>query len=113
MSIGRIPGKGREDCGEVSEADPESAILRRLEIEELEERLLVVHRKEKRHLLWMVLGISPAATLPFLGLLVQGKIGLLFLLSALVAVSQAYSWTRASREAERLEKIHRELMEGS
>jgi hypothetical protein len=31
MSMGRIPGKGREYGGEASEADPESAMLLRLE----------------------------------------------------------------------------------
>jgi hypothetical protein len=113
MSIGRTHGNEPEDCGATSEAEIGSAILRRIELEELEQRLRVVHRKERRHLLWMVLGISPTAILPSLGLLLEGRIGLLLLLSGLVAVSQAYAWVKASREAERLEKVHRKLLEES
>jgi hypothetical protein len=91
--------------------DPGSSLVARLEREEMERRLEAVHRKEARHLFWMVMGISPAAILPALGLLREGSFGLLVLLAALVTISQWYSWTKASREAERLEKAIRLLRE--
>lgn len=75
-----------------------------VEREDLEARLGVVRRKERRHLLWTVLGVSPGAVIPALGLLREGNTALLLLLSGLVVVSQGYSWARAAREAERLEK---------
>ena len=59
----------------------------------------------------MVLGFSPAAILPALGLLREGRFDLLLLLGALVLVTQTYSWTKASREAERLENLLRRMQE--
>ena len=78
------------------------------EREDLERRLLVVRRKERRHLLWAVLGFSPGAIIPAMGLMREGSTGLVFLLGVLVVVSQGYYWNRAAREAEGLEKkLHR------
>lgn len=82
----------------------QSSVLARLELEELEEKLQRARRKERRHLLWTLLGFSPAAVLPALGLLREGSIGLLFLLAVLVTVSEGVAWARASRKAERLEE---------
>ena len=90
---------------------PVPSANRSLEIEVLEENLRSVQRREKRHLLWMVLGISPAAVLPALGLLREGNIGLLLLLGVLVTGSEWFAWIRASHEAERLERKLRELRE--
>ena len=91
--------------------EPGSSVVAHLELEDMELTLQKVHRKEKRHLLWMVLGISPAAVLPALGLLREGSLGLLVILGVLVTFTQWYSWTKASKEAERLEKAIRQLRE--
>jgi hypothetical protein len=91
--------------------EPGSSVVARLELEDMERRLQAVRRKERRHLLWMVLGVSPAAILPALGLLREGNLGLLVLLGVLVTFSQWYSWTKASNEAERLEKAILRLRE--
>lgn len=80
-----------------------SSFLHALEVDEMERRFETAQRKEKKHLLWMVLGLSPAAAIPALGLFLEGSSGLLLLLLGLVAVTQAVSWNRAAREAERLE----------
>jgi methyltransferase (TIGR00027 family) len=99
--------ESREPTGP-EESEPASSLIRRLELEDLEHRLDTVHRKEKRHLTWLVLGLSPAAAIPALGLLLEGRTGLLLLLLVLVAVSQLVSWNIAAREAERLEnELHR------
>ncbi len=76
----------------------------RLELEELEGRLQRARKKERRHLIWTVLGLSPTAVLPALGLLRESNFGLLFLLALLVTVSEGIAWARSSREAERLEE---------
>ena len=91
------------------ESGPESrrageTLATQLEREELEHKVRLAHRKERRHLLWAVLGITPAAFIPALGLLREGRMGLLVLLMILVTGSQVVSWIRASREAGRLEK---------
>jgi aminoglycoside 6'-N-acetyltransferase len=99
--------EGREICYFTGVPQAERAnqtIAERLEREELEQQVHLARRKERRHLLWMVLGISPAAVIPALGLLREGSMGLLLLLVVLVTVSQIVSWTRASREAGRLER---------
>lgn len=94
------------------ERSPEASLLSRLDREELESRLRVTLRKEKRHLLWMVLGISPAAVIPAIGLLREGSLGLLVILGVLVSMTQWVSWTKASREAESIEKRLNRLPKG-
>jgi len=90
----------------------ETMLLSALEREELEGQLRIALRKERRHLLWMVLGISPAAVLPAVGLLWEGNLGLLVLLGVLVTATQWVSWTRTSREAEAIENRLARLAEG-
>ncbi len=95
------------------EADlPASSLAHQLMLEELEGRLQAAHRREKRHLLWVVLGLSPAAVIPALGLLSEGSFGLFILLVVLVTASQLISWNLAAREAERLEKELSRLRHG-
>jgi hypothetical protein len=72
--------------------------------QDLEERLQIVKRKEKRHLLWTVLGFSPGAVIPALGLMREGNPGMLLVLAGLVGAYQWYAWTMAAREADALEK---------
>ena len=83
------------------------SLTSRVQKEDLEERLKVVKRKEKRHLLWTILGFSPGAVIPALGLMREGNMGMLLLLGGLVGAYQWYSWTMAAREAEALEsRLH-------
>lgn len=82
---------------------PGPALALELEKEDLETRLGIVKRKEKRHLLWAILGFSPGAVVPALGLMREGSTGLLLLLGGLVVVYQGFLWNKSAREAERLE----------
>lgn len=108
------PSPDRTDPGPrgLEQGSPGTSLLSKLEREELESRHRSAIRREKRHLFWMVLGISPAAVIPALGLLREGSLGLLVLLGVLVTVSQWASWTKASREAESLEQRLKRLPRG-
>lgn len=97
---------------EVGRGEKAGPLAHRVEVEDLELKLHAVRRREKRHLLWMVLGVSPAAVIPALGLLREGSTDLLLLLLVLVAVVHTVAWNRAAREAERLEKELQGLLEG-
>jgi hypothetical protein len=95
--------------------DPEgtgSSLASRVEVEDLEGRVRLLRRKGRDHLLWTLLGISPAAIIPAFGLLLEGSTGLLALLGLLVTLTQGFAWVRVSREAESLEKRLRHLREG-
>ncbi len=86
---------------------PESArasLASEIQREDLERQIQALERKRQRHALWAVLGVSPAALLPALGLLAEGSIGLLILLSFLVTGTQAFSWVRTSRKSARLKE---------
>ena len=87
------------------------SLASKLQKEDLKERLKVVKRKEKRHLLWTILGFSPGAVIPALGLMREGNMGMLLLLGGLVGAYQWYSWTMAAREADALERRLRLLSE--
>lgn len=91
---------------------PETSLASEVEKDDLAARLRIVRRKEKRHLLWTILGFSPGAAIPALGLMREGSTGLLLLLGGLVVVVQGYSWNKAAREAEKLEKQLLRLSEG-
>ena len=95
----RSVGPSQTEVGESA-----ASLVSRLELADLEQKLDTVHRREKRHLLWMVLGLSPAAALPAVGLLLEGSSDLLLLLIVLVSVFHTVSWNKAAREAERMEK---------
>ena len=81
--------------------------------EDLEQKLLAVRKKKNRHLLWAVLGISPAAIIPAIGLLVEGQGVLLMVLLVLVFLGQVYGWTKTSFEARKLDKELLELSGGA
>jgi hypothetical protein len=101
----KLPSEPPDRVAEAQAKEENTAsLLSALEREDLESRLETARRRERRHLLWMVLGISPAAVVPALGLLREGSLGLLVLLAVLVTATQWVSWTRASKEAEALEE---------
>ena len=81
-----------------------ASLASEIQREDLERQVQTLERKRQRHALWAVLGVSPAAFLPALGLIAEGNIGLLILLSFLVTGTQAFSWARASRESKKLKE---------
>lgn len=95
---------GDREPRDVEEGGSGTSLTSALEREDLERELQLALRKEKWHLIWMTLGISPAAVIPALGLLREGSFGLLILLGVLVTASQWVSWTRTSRKAEAIEE---------
>lgn len=86
------------------ENDSGTAAVELAEREDLERRLRAAGKKRARHNLWLVLGISPAAAIPAMGLLAEGEIVLLVVLLVLVFVAQLYGLVKASREVRRLEQ---------
>ena len=90
-----------------------SAAIELAEREDLERRLLAVRKKKNRHLLWAVLGLSPAALIPAIGLLVEGEMGLLMVLVVLVFLGQLYGLAKTSSEARKLEKELLQLSEAA
>lgn len=91
-----------------------SSILLQSEIEDLERELRAVRKKERWHFVWALLGTSPAALLPAIGLSWEGSYGLAVLLSLMVTISQFLLGVKATGKATRLEKALESLRgEGS
>lgn len=67
--------------------------------------LEVAERKAGRHLMWAVLGLSPAALIPFAGLLAEGSFGLILVLITLVFFIEGWRYLRASKEVSRLREV--------
>ena len=88
-----------------------SSILLQSEIEDLERELRAVRRKERWHFVWALIGISPAALIPAIGLFREGSFGLVVLLALLVTISQLYLGVKASGKAARLKKALEGLRE--
>lgn len=62
-------------------------------------------RRSKRHLMWALLGLSPAALIPFMGLLAEGSFGLIVVLVVLVLLVEGWRYVRAEKEASRLRAV--------
>jgi hypothetical protein len=91
-------------------ADEAASLVRQTEIREAAERVEAVRKKKRRHGLWALLGISPAAMLPAIGLLLEGSLGLLVLLGFLVTGTQGYAWMKSMKEEEEAEEALRRLL---
>jgi len=102
---------GPDDCDRLEEVPASSSIIAS-EVSDLEQELRVVRRKARWHFVWIVLGISPAAIIPALGLIREGSRGLLALLAVLVTISQGYAGAKASKKAGELEATLKELKAG-
>lgn len=87
------------------EPPPERSLppVLRAERDDLVERLAAARKEERRHLIWCVLGMSPAALVPFLGLALEGNVALMALLCALVVLVEGWRGVRSGREARQLE----------
>ena len=79
--------------------------LARADLADARERLDGAERKAARHLAWALLGLSPAALVPFLGLLVEGNLTLLAVLLVTVPFVEGWRYRRAKREADRLQML--------
>jgi hypothetical protein len=93
--------------------DSGSAAIALAEREDLERKLHAVRKKKNRHVLWAMLGISPAAIIPAIGLLAEGDMGLLMVLLVLVFLAQVHGWGKTSKEARELEKELLQLSESA
>jgi hypothetical protein len=86
-----------------------ASMLIEYEVEDLERELRAVQKKERKHFIWALTGISPAALIPMIGLFLTDSFGLLVLLALLVPISQFYLGVKASGEASRLKKSLEDL----
>ncbi len=99
------------DPGVPARADAGTAALVEVGIQEVLEDLVAVRKKKRRHALWAILGLSPAALLPAVGLLMEGSLGLLIILGVLVTGTQIYGWSKSLKREEELEESLRRLRE--
>lgn len=87
--------------------------VERADLDDLTERLRAVRKEELKHGAYALLGFTPAALIPLVGLALEGSVGLMVLLCVLVVFVEGYRWIRAGREAEWLDTAIRELKEGT
>lgn len=92
------------EASDLCESPNGSSILLQSQIEELERELRAARKKGRRHFVWALVGVSPAALIPAIGLFREGSFGLLVLLALLVTTSQFLLGINASGKAARLEK---------
>lgn len=94
LSPGGIPAtRGMERRGKYSEY-----LALRSEVRDLEEALEARLRASHQHFLWAVLGLSPAAFLPILGVLRAVSLVLAVVLGAVVSVVELIRGLRARRD---------------
>ena len=86
------------------EANARSLALRN-DLLDVNERLEVAQSKMARHGVWALLGLSPIALVPFLGLLAEGRLGLVVALSVLVVLVESWRYTRSKDDVRRLTKV--------
>ena len=91
--------------------DRELPPVLRADAEDVTEALRLARRAETRHGLFALLGVSPAAILPMLGLLRGGSEALVIPLCLLVMLTEGWKWIAAGREARRLEALLLEFEE--
>lgn len=75
--------------------------LARADLADARERLDRAERKAARHLAWALLGLSPAALVPFLALLIEGSITLLAVLLVMVPLVEGWRYRCATGEVRR------------
>lgn len=69
---------------------------------DLEERLEATRKAEVRHFIRCMLGVTPTAVIPVVGLALEGSVALLALLCVLVSLVEGWRWIRAGKESRRL-----------
>lgn len=65
----------------------------------------VAEDRASRHLVWAMLGLSPAALIPLVGLVVEGSLNLIGPLIALVFLVEGGRYLSAQREVKRLQEV--------
>lgn len=81
-----------------------TSVVLQAEIEDLERELRAVRKKERWHFIWALIGTSPGALIPVIGLSMEGSHALAVLLSLVVMGSQFLLGVKASGKAARLER---------
>jgi hypothetical protein len=77
----------------------------RADAQDVTDELAMARKAATRHALFALLGVTPAALLPMIGLLLQGSAPLVVTLCVLVALSEMRKWFRASKDVNRLEML--------
>ncbi|HSG09380.1 MAG TPA: DUF2007 domain-containing protein [Longimicrobiales bacterium] len=75
----------------------------RSDLDDLTHALEKAHKSELRHFLGCLLGATPAAIIPLVGLAARGEMALIALLTVLIVLSEGRKAVKASREVKRLE----------
>ena len=70
-----------------------------------------MRKKERWHFVWALTGVSPAALIFALGLVLHGNYGLVIPLFLLVAISQFYLGAKAAGKAASLKRALEDLRE--
>lgn len=77
----------------------------RSDLDDLTHALEKAQKSEFRHFLGCVLGATPAAIIPLVGLALGGETALIALLAVLIVLSEGRKALRAGREVKRLEAV--------
>lgn len=75
----------------------------RAERDDILEALAAARKAETRHALWCMLGVTPAAVIPLVGLALEGNVALMAVLCGLVVLVEGWRWVAASRKVRGLE----------
>ena len=89
-----------------------SAVLE-VELEDLREELAAADRKYRRHVIWLLLGVSPAAFVPMILALSEFGASALVSIVLLVLIFESWRAFGAKREVRRLERVEAELLEAA
>lgn len=83
----------------------------RADAADLTEQLRKARKSEVRHGVFTLMGVTPAAVVPLVGLALEGNVALVALLCVLVVFVEGWQWIKAGREVARLEAALAELEE--
>jgi hypothetical protein len=117
LEVLRIAGVLGEDTESLKALRTELEALRslspalRADLADVELALDRARKKEVRHFVWAMFGVSPAALIPFLGLALEGEGALLALLCVMVVTVEGWRWSKARGEVRSLEVMLVELRE--
>lgn len=100
----RDPPPGEELEARSVDGDAGETMALETRKEDAERELGALHRKASRHLMWVLLGVSPAAIIPALGLAAEGSEILLLVLMVLVTLTQGLAYARTRSRARELEE---------
>lgn len=79
--------------------------------DDLMEELEAAQKAELKHFVRAMLGMSPAAVIPFIGLAREGNVALLAVLCVLVVFAEGWRWIQAGRRVRRLKIALTDLQE--